>query len=237
MKVQRPMTPARDVVITCLFTRHPDPQSGEHWPSDPKVLTVLSSLQRHQVTAVVLYDDEELRPDGRAVYVHVDNDIPNAYWARWRHIADYVAGLEPDARVWCVDGGDVTLLRRDPFYLITDSNLYVGSEPGPTDAQHPRSVGFWWMRQLHPTHAAWIDEHADLTLLNVGLVGGHAREVRLFAEQLAGCWPTEDQTDMAAANRLLYSPEWVGRVITGDRVHTPMWSWRTSDPHAIWAHK
>jgi hypothetical protein len=222
------------VVVTCLFNAQPDPQSGQTWPASLASLSVLDSVTAAGHQTIVLHDclDE---PDTDLVeFVRDDTDIPNAYWRRWAAIARLLEQRPDIERAWCVDGGDVRLLNYPwPNVLDVDSDvLWVGSEP--TTGPDARSVGFWWMRQLHPAHADWIEAHADWRLLNVGLLGGHRDIVRRFACELAACWPTEDRTDMAAANRILYEGH---RFVTGERVHTPMWSWRTSDPVAIWAHK
>lgn len=220
-------------VVTCLFNRHPDPQSGRTWPADLGQLTVLDTVRAGGHHAVVINDCLDLTDTPDVTFVRVDNDIPNAYWARWTHIAEWLKGCGLE-KVWCVDGGDVRLLH-DPFTHLWPGVLYLGSEP-PVGAPNARSVGFWWMRGHHPDRGDWIEANADRDLLNPGLVGGHAATVWEFAETLAACWPTADRTDMAAANELAYSAGWLGRFVTGDRVHTPMWS-HTSNDHSWWAHK
>lgn len=222
-----------DVVITGLYTAWPDPQSGRRWPADPAQVTVLDSLADHDLHAVVLHDGLDVDDTDLVTWVKVDNDVPNAYWARWGHIADWLTDAPVD-RVWCVDAGDVVCLH-DPFTHLWPDVLYLGSEP-PPGAPNARTVGFWWMRGHHPDRAAWIDANADRVLLNPGLCGGHRDVVAAFAAQLAACWPTADLTDMAAANQLAYGPDWHGRVVTGDIVHTPMWSFTRND-HSWWAHK
>src|SRR5690606_24647542 len=108
----------------------------------------------------------------------------------------------------------------------------------PTSGPDARSLGFWWMAQLHPDHADWLNANADLPLLNAGLVGGSAAVLREFTSaiiaQLDGC---TDVTDMAAVNYVLYGMRHRRTIVTGSAVHTPMWSYIESDPQAIWAHK
>ncbi len=220
-------------VITCLFNSFPDPQSGETWPAEVDRLTVLDSVHDHGIHAVVLNDCLDQPDTADTTFVRVDNDISCADVARRRHIADGLKETDVE-RVWCVDGGDVTLLH-DPFADLWPGILYIGSEP-PADAANGRTVGFWWMRDCHPDRRDWIDRHASRDLLNPGLLGGHRETVAEFAAELTACWPTEDRTDMAAANQIAYSPEWAGRFVTGDRVHTPMWS-NTRNDHSWWAHK
>lgn len=224
-----------NVVITCLLNAFPDPQYGGFWPADLERLSVIPTVHAHGGHVVVLHDCLELDSTDDTTFVRVDSDVPNAYFARWGHVADYLANTTHEL-VWCVDGGDVRMLN-DPFPWMAPGVLYVGSEPCPDAVRDARSVGFWWVRQYHPDHGEWIAANTDRLLLNGGLLGGDAATVRRFAEEVAAAWPTRDGTDMAAVNRIAYSSAWLGRFVTGDRVHTPMWSFRLSDRHAWWAHK
>lgn len=226
-------------VILSLFNSFPDPQYGGFWEADLSKLTVLPSLRRHDVHVVIINDclQSDYQDDEHTTYVRVDNDISNAYFARWHHIAEYLDDIADPGYVWCIDGGDVLLLNNPFPSWLHPGALYIGCEPGRHDKANARWVGFGWMRDFHKDHAQWITEHAGLTLLNPGLVGGRGDIVRGFADELAGAWPTIDGTDMAAANRIAYSDRWRGCFVTGDRIHTPYWSYRKTDPHAIWAHK
>ena len=221
-----------NVVITSLFTQHPDPQSGRHWEADVSLLTAVDSVHRHGWHAVVISDCLDLDDTPTTTFVRVDNDIPNAYWARWRHIAAFLSQPGDWRYVWCVDATDVVMLN-DPAPHMRPGPLYIGSEP--TDGPNARNVGFWWMRHLHPDHATWIDDHADEQLLNCGIVGGDVGTIREFASAMTIGWPSADVTDMAFANRIARGA--FPGFITGPPVHTSMWSFVTADPEAWFAHK
>lgn len=209
-----------DLVITCLLTRHPDPQRGHRWPADPATITVLDSLG--DLDALVLHDECDTT-DPR--FHPVAPSIENAYFARWEAIAGHLAGHPEVERVWCVDGTDVDMLH-DPFPHMAPDTLYIGSEP--------LQVGCPWMRATNPDLDGWIRDNGWRRLLNPGLVGGPADEVRRWAEKVAGHWPTGDLTDMGAANAVTYQ-HWPHH-ITGPKVHTPYRA-QVRTGTAWWRHK
>lgn len=221
------------MIITCWLNASPDPHYNRTLEPDVSQLTVLDSIGDHR--AVVLTDCLPAGIHGNVEFVQVE-PLPdrNPYFARWVHIANYLEHF--DEFVWCVDAGDVLLLN-DPYPAwlhATTPLVYVGSEPD--HGEHARSVGFWWVKEVHPAHADWIDANADRPLLNPGILGGGGPWVRSVALQIAAGELDGDKTDVAAALRVLYG-RWCGSFITGDRVHTPYWSYQTSHPWSIWAHK
>lgn len=219
-------------MITCVWLNQSvDPHYGGHRDADRSALAVLDTLAGHQAT--VLTDClPDLYETGIEI-VPVESLGGNPYCDRWRHLDAWLQGRTDF--VWSVDANDVRLLN-DPYPdWLRDDVLYVGSEPA--DGPDARSVGFWWMRGLHPAHGEWIDAHADLPLLNAGLLGGSAAVLAEFTgELLPGLADADDVTDMAAINQLLYE-RWADRIVTGPTVHSPMWSYCTDHPTAIWAHK
>ncbi len=224
-------------MIVCVWlNQSADPHYGGHRPADVAELSVLPTVTARGLPATVLTDCLPAGHRDGVEFVHVDPLGGNPYFDRWRHLNGWLhdAGSH-HGFVWATDANDVLLLN-DPYPdWLDDSTLYVGSEP--VDGPDARSVGFWWMRQLHPDHADWIDAHADLPLLNAGLIGASGDVLREFTDDLLdvfdGCG---DVTEMAAVNRVLYE-RWTDRFVTGDRVHTPMWSFETEHPHSIFAHK
>lgn len=234
------------LVILHLLNAHPDPQYAHHypgtggrWPADLGKLTVIPSILEHsEANIVVLHDcfPPDLDHDfgDRMELVHVPPyEATNAYFARWACTAWYLREHgHNDLRVWCTDGGDVEM-RHDPFPHMADDLLYIGCEPNA--GKHERHVGFSWCRQFHPDHAEWIEENASRDLLNPGLLGGDAGTVLCFADLVAQAWPTADGSDVLAANRVAYD-FWLGRIITGDQVHTRYWSYERND-HSWWSHK
>lgn len=219
------------MIVCAWLNGSPDPHYGGHRVADRSELHLLESTSDHRVT--VLTDCLPAGVDGPVEFVTVEPLGGNPYFDRWRHLHAWLEGR--DDFVWATDANDVRLLN-DPYpdWLRVRHLLYVGSEP--TDGPNARSVGFWWMRGLHPDHAEWIDANADLPLLNAGIVGAHAPVLREFVGSLLEAFEgVTDVTEMAAINKVLYE-RWDLRV-TGYPVHTPMWSFTTADPRAIWAHK
>lgn len=225
------------MIVASWLNASPDPHYGHNYAggrraADWSQLSVLDTIGDHRAT--VLTDCLDEHPSPNVTTVRVASLGGNPYHDRWRHLRAWLDECD-EPFVWAVDANDVRLLN-DPYPDWLDPDmLYVGSEP--TGGANKRSVGFWWMRQLHPDHADWIDRHAHLPLLNAGLIGGTPVLLREFCrdliEQLAGC---SDVTEMAAEQVVLYE-RWAGRYVTGHPMHTPMWSFAAADPTAIWAHK
>jgi len=220
------------VIVSSWLNQSPDPHYGGHRVADRSELRVLDTIDDHHAT--VLTDCLPAGIDGAVEFVRVEPLGGNPYFDRWRHLHAWLQGRNDF--VWAVDANDVRLLNDPaPDWLRSDV-LYVGSEPA--DGPDARSVGFWWMRQLHGDHADWIDANADLQLLNAGIVGAHAPLLAEFVGDLLVAFercPT-DITEMAVINMVLYE-RWRDRMMAGHPVHTPMWSYVTADSDAIWAHK
>lgn len=221
------------MIVTVWINGSVDPHYGGHRIADRSELMLLDTLDGLEVTVLT-----DCLPDTGETNVRIHRVASlggNPYFDRWRHLRTFLDACEDDW-VWSTDANDVRLLN-DPYPAWLDRDvLYVGSEP--TDGPDARSVGFWWMRGLHTDHAHWIDTHADLPLLNAGLLGGTPATLREFCRDLTAALEDcpNDVTDMAAVNRVLYE-QWEGRYVTGYPIHTPMWSFTTADPDAVWAHK
>lgn len=222
------------MIVTVWLTAVPDPHYvNTTRKPDLAELTVLNTIGDHE--AVVLADGLGAGRLGNVEVVEVESFGGNPYHDRWRQVDAWLRGRPDDEFVWSTDANDVTLLN-DPYpdWLRNDT-LYVGSEP--VDGPNARNLGFWWMTGLHPDHTDWLAANAHLPLLNAGLLGGTVAVLREFLAELVdhldGC---NDVTDMAAVNWLLYE-RWTDRYFTGPPVHTPMWSFVTEHPEAIWAHK
>lgn len=220
------------MIVCAWLNQSPDPHYGGHRAANRSELVVLDTIDGQPAT--VLTDCLPAGVEGSIEFVRVAPLGGNPYFDRWHHLHGWLK--DQTGFVWAVDANDVRLLN-DPYPdWLREDVLYVGSEP--TTGIDARSVGFWWVRQLHGDHADWIDANADLPLLNAGLVGANTSVLAEFVADLLeafnGC-PT-DITEMAVINKVLYE-RWSGRFVTGSPVHTPMWSHLTADPEAVWAHK
>jgi hypothetical protein len=224
-----------DTVILTLLNRYPDPQYGGHWEASLDKLTVIDSLLAHGCHVTVLHDClDGPAPDGvHLVEVAPDYDVPNAYWARWHLISEYLIDAFFIDRVWCVDGGDVRLLR-DPWSWMRKGILYLGTEP--TCGIHARSLDFWWLSHLHPSAREFVERNRGRPLVNPGITGGDRVTVCEFAHDVFELYDTRDLTDVSGACMVAYSDKWKGRWVTGDRVHTDYWSY-TDNGYASWQHK
>ena len=193
----------RDVVLTCLFTGHGDPQRRTPMPANPKLAdTLLNTLNGE---TVVLCDFDTDHPN----FVKVAANL-NPYIQRWISYRRYL--LEnPDIRfVWCVDATDVECLR-NPFPMMQPATLYCGWEN--------QIVGCQWMRDHHPSSKAWIDTNHDRTLLNAGVVGGDRNTILTLTERILRLWTEstkQDLADMGFFNQAAYTLN----PVTGPRITT-----------------
>lgn len=209
-------------VITTLLTGVVDPQRGQHMHADP---ALLSTLQKSlTVPLVVLHDQLNVESTNTVTYERVTASL-NPYVQRWQSIYRYLRDHPELHLVWCVDGTDVEQLQ-DPFQLDLGHRLAVGTEH--------EIVGCDWMRSNHPneTIQAFIADHADLQLLNAGLVGGTRETVMAFLHDLlAAYWEIQTDLhtgrakhgigvgDMGLLNMVAYT-KWAERLVTGPRVNT-----------------
>jgi len=194
----------RDIVLTCLFTAHDDPQRATRMKSDPRLAaTLLNSLTTADVTVLCDFDTDH--PHFTKVAT-----TQNPYIQRWISYRQYLIS-HPEVRyVWCVDATDVECLQ-DPFPMMQPDTLYCGWEN--------QIVGCPWMVEHHPSVRAWIDANSDRTLLNAGVVGGDRTTILTLINRILRLWFTSagsDLADMGVFNQAAYSLN----PITGPRITT-----------------
>ena len=220
------MTP--DIVLTWLLNAVPDPQRRHRLPGDPGLLAVLrDSVNAHGRHLVVLTDCLDEPDDPGATFVRVDPG-GNPYFYRWR-LADYWLGNHPEVqRAWCVDGTDVEMLN-DPFPHMTPGTVYVGSEPSLIGGRAGP-----WLKQHGRSAVAFLNEHGNLPVVNVGIIGGDRADVGAIAHALAEREALGDDYEMGTFQQLIYTdyPDHV----TGPQVHTVFRANDRSAP-AWWRHK
>lgn len=214
-----------DAVITTLLTRVPDPQRNfQRWEPRVEIVSALAQSLGDD-TLVVLHDEPLVGTLLRAVQpVRVTTSDVNPYFQRWFSVAEYLKDA-PWERVWCVDGSDVTMLRK-PWADMEPSRLYVGSEPD--------EVGVGWMRAHHRSRAMakWIHQNSSKRVLNAGVIGGSRQDVQRFAQNIRDLWDENRRLqsirleceslgvgDMAAFNYVAYML-WEEQITWGPQVTT-----------------
>lgn len=210
-----------NAVVTTLLCSAPDPQRGEHWQPDGRLLdTLAGSITGADLT--VLTDSAIFPLSVRQEHVPAG---PNPYHHRWTVIADWLATCDAEW-VWCVDATDVEMLR-EPWGHMEPGVIYCGSEDGATWS-HP------WMVDHHPSIRALA---ADQPLMNAGLLGGDVATVRQFCAVMLSelAFHSEDMTDMAAFNRVAGLGCWPR--VTGPWVHTRFRAEERTHPTAWFRHK
>ncbi len=227
------MTVGDNIVLTCLFTAHGDPQRPDTpLPADPAVLDpLLESLTG--CTAVVLHDQLDAPQRDGVIFERVKTECDNPYFARWPAYSDWLDRNRWPRAVFCVDGTDVEMLH-EPWHAMAPDVLYLGSEPATLS--HP------WFIHCHPTGRRLAATHPDTPLLNPGLVGGYTDRVAVFldglVERIQAAVNAGDLTDMAAVNVEAHIAERYGsRHATGEPVHTEFRANDRTHPTAWWRHK
>jgi hypothetical protein len=218
------------VVLTCLLTAERDPQRGRRWKADSGLLTTLrESVTRHDRHLVVLHDKLTDRDGGLTTFTPVPPG-GNPYWVRWVHYRNWLERHPEVQWVWCVDGTDVEMLH-DPFGRMSPDRLYVGSEEETIGGWHG---GPWLAKGANPATQAWLADHPDMPILNMGVLGGH-RDVMLEATGALAARAGESAWEIGAFQQIA-AEMFADRVVTGPQVHSVFHANdRTAD--AWWRHK
>ena len=169
---------SEDVIITCYFTSHLDPERGVIWETDYCQLGPLIRSMKGQ--KIVILHDCLNEPDTETVsHVKVSTSLV-AYWQKWVSLYQYLIQHPDIGRVFCVDATDVEMLR-NPFPEMDDL-LYSGDEPSRMDDA--------WMRCKHPAASVqlFIRQYAEYPLLNCGLLGGRRELVIRFIGAMLDAW-------------------------------------------------
>lgn len=223
---------SRNVVLGAYLNAARDPERDHHWPADagPAVASLVDGVHAHGREVVVLSDCAEGGP-----FVRVEpRPDENPYWRRWRLIRDYLARNEDIARVFCVDSTDVEMLA-DPFPHMESGLLYIGSEVErlgtPWDGRAQR-----WHRDVAPLFESWVVKHAELPMLNCGLVGGEPGTIMRLIDEWQLLEALGGQRNEQPAFAFLMYERYAGRYVTGHPVHT-RYKAHQRTPGAWWKHK
>jgi hypothetical protein len=219
-----------NVVITTLLTKVTDPQRGQRMKPDLTPFTTWADSLRGCVP-IVLHDelpDSEL-PAPAPRLVRVTSGL-NPYLQRWVSLYHYLRDNRT-GWTWSTDGTDVEMLR-EPWDIMQPGRLYVGHEP--------TVVGIPWMLNNHKPYRQWIEDNADLQLLNAGAVGGDHATMLSFAHDMVReifrAGPRDVHGDMAAFNYVARLPQWRERVIWGSRWVTAFKA-NERNGWSVWRHK
>jgi hypothetical protein len=223
---------SRNLVISVYVNAAVDPERNQRLSADAARATssLVDTVHSHGREVVILSDCAEGGP-----FVRVEpRPDANPYFHRWRLIRDYLAPRDDIARVFCVDATDVEMLA-DPFPHMEPGRLYIGSEVErlgtPFDGPAQK-----WYRRASPLFEPWVAKHAELPMLNCGLVGGEPGTIMrliddwLLLEALGG-----QRNDMAAFSFLMYE-RYADQFVTGHPVHT-QYKAHQRTPGAWWKHK
>lgn len=214
-----------NLAVTTLLTKRVDPQRGKRMAADPALVGKwLASLQGCRPVVLV---DELTSTD--ETFVTVPTGL-NPYLQRWISLYHYLRD-HPAAWVWMTDGTDVEMLHAPWPHMVT-GQLYVGHEP--------TVVSIPWMHEHHKPYSPWLDQNADLPLVNAGVVGGDHATVLEFAgamvREIFSRGTDSVDSDMAAFNYVVHGPQWRDRAQWGPRWLTVFKANERND-WSCWRHK
>ena len=212
----------RNVVLTCYFTGQIDPQRGVAMTADPECVAALedSIIAGRFVVLNDCFPDQ----DG---YQRVDAPevaYRQRWLTQWQWLRDH-----PEVRYcWLLDATDVRMLN-NPFPAMKPGTLYCGWEP--------RIVGNEWIRDHGSAVTEWIDDNAQLPLLNCGVVGGDRTTLMRLCHTMNDLWAStraDPLHEMVFFNIAAYSHE---PRVTGPQVTTLFKHNTATDPVSWFAHK
>lgn len=209
----------RNVVLTCYFTSHCDPQRNKKLPKESSMLDGL----RATTDAVVLHDGLDI--DGENYCVPTPLVAYTQRWiSEWQWLRDHP---EVDF-VWLVDATDVRMLNA-PWDQMQRGTLYAGWEN--------QIVGCEWMREHSASAREWVEEHAQDTLLNCGVVGGDRETVMALCHRMIQLWADSGSTDPLEEMLFFNIAAREKRMVTGRQVSTLFKANVASDATSWFAHK
>jgi glycosyltransferase involved in cell wall biosynthesis len=213
----------KDVVIACYFANVMDPQRNTRWPADRQAIRKLQRSVEAQGLEFIL--------------IHNCFDLPNRvnisttpYFERWLKEWQYLRDRRDIANVFVVDATDVDMVN-NPFPHLEPGVLYVGDEPS--------TLANNWMLQRHiePSVNKYLRDHAQLPLLNCGVVGGERKLVMALCRDiyLYHIEKPQDQTEMGIFNVLCHD-KYAGVIEYGRHI-TSVFKRYERDTNAWWRHK
>lgn len=154
----------KNVILTnylCLK----DPQNNEDWTIEnkDKILKPLwSSAKKNECEVVILEDT---------------GDDDNPYFQRWINIEKCLEENKDIDKVFCVDAGDVLMLK-NPFEELIDGVIYIGTQN--------EKVGTLWLIYNHNSYPEidFINLYRDHKLLNAGILGGDREVVLDYVKEI-----------------------------------------------------
>jgi len=232
-------------VLTCYFTKYPDPQ-GRNFVSDLSPCNaLLQSLNDKECCTTIFFDTgwplnglEEFK-EAPAWFEETECKI-NPYFQRWITYREWLIEHRNELDfVWCVDATDVEMLR-DPFPHMEKGKLYVGDEPDRLSSV--------WLRKHHPELAPFFVRNQRETLLNAGLVGGDVETVLEYTARMIDVYQKLEHerqlmkrkgpglTDMGAHNYVCYT-YFKDRIVHGKQVNTQFKAYEADNGVSWWKHK
>jgi len=209
------MKKTTSIVLTAYFNTLPDIQRGKYWRGNEisAFRQLYNSVRKLGLTMKVFHD----HLNKEFIYKYTDRGVSfksylpdgDVLSARWRCYYDYIEQTNFD-KYLCIDCGD-TEIYKDPFPLIRDNRVMIGSEPYKIGS-------FPWIdKKFMKAYGKVL--HVGEQVLNCGILGGERKVMLNVLDRfLMELWEIsyKEQVDMAIYNKIIREFEYD----TGYPIHT-----------------
>jgi hypothetical protein len=189
----------KSIIFTAYFTSQPDPQRSRYWPqNDLSRIELYDSVKSLGLDMIIFHDHitTKLQNEYATDKIRFEYYKPNGniLTQRWYAFHEHLKTNDYDF-VFCLDAD--TQLFKNPFELIDEDNLLIGSEDGIIKGSE--WMKDWFRRAYGETF------FGDNQILNCGILGGTFENIYnlliLFRRETQGM---AGNVDMAVFNRLVY---------------------------------
>jgi len=224
-----------NVLITTFFTSVSDPQRNKLWKPNHLLLDkLIKSLKKEKL--IVLHDCFDLPNTDNVEYVKVET-THNPYFQRWISIEKFLNEINYD-HVFCIDGTDIEIIN-SPFKSDLRGKLFVGDE-------RMSKVDNKWFREtqnefiIMEGYKEFLENYANRTLLNAGILGGEVEAVKEFLSALNKLYfDNKDNispTDMPFFNYTAYTL-FQDKIVHGAKVNTVFKAYDNKSKNSWFRHK
>lgn len=227
-----PFKPLNSAVLTCYLTSVKDPQRGEFYePNIGALEKLILSCKELDAKLTVLTDCFPESNDGHVSFVRVSPVTDNPYFERWKLYRQWLMENHGIQQLFIVDATDVEM-KVNPFMLMRTEALYVGDEPS--------QINNIWLKKHHtnPFYREFYDAKWQKQLFNAGIIGGFRFEMHMFLQIMCNSinrvGTSQQLTDMAMFNYVLYNFMGTKSIIHGRKVNTVFKAYDEENKYGSW---
>lgn len=206
-------TKENNVVICGVFTGKPDFQinwGSRHSPiADPNLVRTMNLNYADELKrSIEQYGERLIVLNNISGYVHNKTEYvltgcsDDPYKNRFLKALHFLIEHEEIDNAWIVDSSDVTMLN-NPFPHMQQDKIYVGCE-----TINALNCGWMLTNTQNQYYKSWLNQNANKTLLNCGLLGGSRTDLIAFLTKMFYIWgynlDNMNLTDMLVFNVAAY---------------------------------